>query len=81
MSEPRTTPQRISAIPRKSGCRWFVRFGACTYFDCRGFRTKADADEWINAQPVDWRVGFYFRLKGDDKECEIVDRKGKRAKA
>lgn len=59
-------------------CRWFVNHGARTYFDTRGFRSKQEASDWIDAfgSALDWRAGFVFRLKGDDTDTRIVNRRG-----
>lgn len=63
----------------EKGARWFVRCGATTKFT-KGFRTKREASDWIGAlEGLDWRVGFLFRLRGDDHNVEIVDRKGRSA--
>lgn len=71
----------FSEVPQQKRCRWFVRRGATTRFD-RGFRSKDDAGNWIAAfgSRLDWRVGFLFRLRGDNTDIEIVDRQGNRAK-
>ena len=47
-----------------------------------GFRSKQDANNWINAfgERLDWRAGFTFRLKGDTTHMEIVSRQGDVAK-
>lgn len=68
-------------VPTQDRCRWFVRRGATTRFDC-GFRTKGDASTWIDRMGtrLDWRAGFTFRLRGDDTDIAIVDRKGNVAK-
>ncbi|HEK4047852.1 hypothetical protein [Pseudomonas aeruginosa] len=49
----------------------------------RGFRSKLDASNWINAfgERLDWRAGFTFKLKGDTIHMEIVSRQGDVAKA
>ena len=67
-------------VPAKEkGCRWFVRYGAATKFN-RGFNTKAQASNWIDAlEGLDWRSGFLFRLRGDDYDVQIVDSKGRAA--
>lgn len=72
--------QIIGGISRKSGCRWFVKRGPSTQFGERGFRTKADADCWIQCVQPEWRVGYRFRFRGDSVDCQIVDRKGNEAK-
>ena len=71
----------FAEVPQQTGCRWFVRYGAKTMFDC-GFRSKDDASAWIEKfdRRLDWRAGFVARLRGDDKDIEIVDRKGQIAK-
>jgi hypothetical protein len=73
----------FNVITRKSGCRWFLRYGPRTYFDSRGFRTKDEASAWIasHGDRIDWRAGFVFRLRGAEHDCAIVSRKGVEAKA
>lgn len=67
---------RWESIPIQSRCRWFVQRGATTKFD-RGFRSKQDANNWINSfTNLDWRAGFVFRLRGDNIDMSIVDRNG-----
>lgn len=67
-------------VPEKAkGTRWFVKYGATTKYN-RGFKTKDQAREWIDAlEGIDWRVGFLFRLRGDDYNVEVVDRMGRSA--
>ena len=64
---------------RQKGNRWFVRHGERTYYG-KGFRSKADADEWIDAHRraglMDWRVGYRFRLRGDSHDALIVNKHG-----
>ena len=64
---------------RQKGNRWFVRHGARTHFG-HGFRSKAEADEWIDAHRraglMDWRVGYRFRLRGESDDVLIVNRHG-----
>lgn len=64
-------------VPLQDRCRWFVRRGATTKFT-RGFRSKDEANAWINAfgYRLDWRAGYVFRLRGDSVEMAIVDRRG-----
>jgi hypothetical protein len=64
-------------VPLQDRCRWFVRYGTVTVFD-RGFRSKNEASNWIDkfGRRLDWRAGFVARLRGDEKDIEIVDRKG-----
>ncbi len=64
-------------VPLQDKCRWFVRRGATTKFN-RGFRSKDEANGWINAlgRRLDWRTGFVFRLRGDGVDMAIVDRRG-----
>lgn len=68
-------------VPLQVRCRWFVRRGATTRFD-RGFRSKDEASNWIDSfgSRLDWRVGFLFRLRADNTDIEIVDRRGNLAK-
>lgn len=74
-------PFSFGEVPKQSRSRWFVRRGPATHFD-RGFRAKGDASNWIDAMGtrLDWRAGFTFRLRGDDTDIAIVDRKGNVAK-
>ena len=67
-------------VPEQDRFRWFVRYGAKTMFD-RGFRSMDEASRWIDnsGRRLDWRAGFVARLRGDDKDIEIVDRKGQAA--
>lgn len=67
-------------VPEQKRCRWFVRRGSKTVFT-KGFRSKTEASNWIDdfGRRLDWRVGFLFRLRGDDEDIEIVDRAGNRA--
>lgn len=63
----------------QKGARWFVRYGATTRFT-KGFRTKAEASAWIGyLEGIDWRVGFLFRMVGDDCDVQVVDRIGRPA--
>ena len=73
---------RIQYADEGPGLRWFIRRGATTLFT-RGFRTKARASIWINdhGHAIDWRVGYLFRLRGDERNIEIVDRRGNVARA
>ena len=68
---------RIQHADEGPGLRWFIRRGATTWFN-RGFRTKARASVWINdhGHSLDWRSGYCFRLRGDARDVEIVDRRG-----
>ena len=67
----------FAEVPCQDKCRWFVRRGASTKFN-RGFRSKNEADTWINSMGyrLDWRAGYVFRLRGDDVDMAIVDRRG-----
>ena len=73
---------RIQYADNGPGLRWFIRRGATTWFN-KGFRTKAKASAWINDHGLhlDWRVGYTFRLRGDARDVEIVDRHGNVARA
>jgi len=72
----------IQAADEGPGLRWFIRRGATTWFN-RGFRTKARANAWISmhGHALDWRAGYLFRLRGDARDVEIVDRHGNVARA
>lgn len=74
-------PFNYSSVPLQGNCRWFVRRGDTVKYE-RGFRSKQDASNWINAfgARLDWRAGFTFRLKGDNTHMEIVNRQGEVAK-
>jgi len=69
---------------RKSGNRWFVQRGARTYYG-HGFRSKAEADEWIDAhrraELMEWRCGYRFRIRGDVHDVVIVNKHGEPASA
>jgi hypothetical protein len=67
----------LSHAGRQKGNRWFVQYGARTYYN-KGFRSKAEADEWITShgRGIDWRVGYLFRLRGDDCDVRIVNKHG-----
>jgi len=64
-------------VPQQERCCWFVRYGAKTVFD-RRLRSKDEASSWFDnfGRRLDWRAGFAARLRGDDKDIEIVDSKG-----
>jgi hypothetical protein len=70
-------------IPRSAKPnRWFVRRGEETLLDAGGFGSKSEASDWIDSfgYRLDWRVGYFFHLKGDSVNIKIVDRKGVEAK-
>lgn len=71
----------FAEVPKQDKLRWFVRYGAKTMFD-RGFRSKEEASAWIDRfdRRLEWRTGFVAHLRGDNKDIEIVDRKGQVAK-
>ena len=73
---------RIQYADEGPGLRWFIKHGATTLFN-RGFRTKALASGCINdhGHAIDWRFGYLFRLRGDERDIEIVDRRGNVARA
>lgn len=73
---------RIQYADEGPGLRWFIKRGATTWFN-RGFRTKARASAWINdhGPALDWRCGYVFRLRGDPRDIDIVDRHGNVARA
>ncbi len=60
----------------EKGTRWFLRHGAKTKYT-HGWKTKADASDWINSQSLEWRAGFVFRRHDDPHSSEIVSRNGK----
>lgn len=75
-------PFNYNSVPLQGNCRWFVRRGDVVKYE-RGFRSKLDASNWIDAfgERLDWRAGFTFRLKDDSMHMEIVSRAGVLAKA
>lgn len=42
----------------------------------RGFRSKAEVDAWLESlgDRLEWRVGYVFRFRNDDKEMKIIGR-------
>ena len=72
----------LAKIASTPGCRWFVHRDGTTYYN-HGFRTKAAADEWIDAHRradlMEWRRGYRFRLRDDTHDVVIVDRHGEPA--
>ena len=62
-------------IPRQNRCRWFLQHGACTRFD-RGFRNKDEIEVWIRTLRLDWRSGYTFRIRGEEVDSYIVNRRG-----
>lgn len=72
----------VSEVPEQKGCRWFLKRGDYPVDFARGFRSKAEASQWIDemGRRLDWRSGYTFRLRGDDCSMDIVDRRGVRAK-
>lgn len=68
---------KCERVPMQSRCRWFIKRGVTTKFN-RGFRSKIEASNWINnlGSALMWRVGFTFRLRGDDVDMYIVNRRG-----
>lgn len=41
-----------------------------------GFKSKAEANEWIYSLDLDWRAGFVFKIKGDTTDMQIVNKSG-----
>ena len=64
-------------VPPGTGLRYFVKAGPSVALT-RGFKTKAEASAWIDGfgDQLDWRSGFLFRLKGDDRNFSIINRRG-----
>lgn len=62
-------------IPKQNRCRWFLQHGASTRFDC-GFRNKDEIEAWIRTLRLEWRSGYTFRIRGEDVDSYIVNRKG-----
>lgn len=62
-------------VPQQDKCKWFVRMGSTTKYN-RGFRTKMQANDWINelGSRVIWRTGYVVRLRGVDQDLAIVNR-------
>ena len=54
--------------------RWFIKYGDET-LDV-GFFTKSDVDDWIRKHDIEWRAGYLFRIKGDNKDLEINNKDG-----
>ncbi len=65
------------SVPQQPGCRWFIKRDDALLLD-RGFRTKAEASEWIDqlGYRLDWRVGFTFKLRGEPNIMQIANRSG-----
>lgn len=73
---------RIQHAQKGPGLRYFIKRGATTWSSV-GFRTKRDASDWINSHgdALEWRAGFVFRLRGDGRDVDIVNRRGELARA
>lgn len=66
--------QWVPTAPK--GARYFVKYGATTKFN-KGFSTREQVIDWIeNLEHIAWRVGFCFRIKGDEHQVSVVTRKG-----
>lgn len=59
------------------GARWFIRQGAKTRYN-KGFKSKAEALDWIRSTSPEWQVGFMFKPHGEEV-CFIVNRKNEQA--
>jgi hypothetical protein len=58
--------------------RWMIKYGdSMTDY---GFSTKTEVLDWIHrhwrCNAVAWQAQFLFRLKGDDKNVEIINKDG-----
>lgn len=62
----------------RKGIRYYVKHGD-EIIRHKGFRSKKEADEWINSHSFDWRSGFLFCMRGE-KPVEIIKRNGERVK-
>ncbi len=73
---------RIQHADKGPGLRYFIKRGATTWYSV-GFRSKANASKWIDSHgdALEWRAGFVFRLRGDARDVDIVNRKGELARA
>ena len=80
--QPRRDALRIQHAERGPGLRYFVKRGAATWYST-GFKTKSAASDWIDShgRDLDWRVGYLFRLRGDARDVQIVNRKGEALKS
>lgn len=59
----------------KKRARWFLQKGEIVISSI-GFKSKGDASRYIDSFPLEWRVGFLFKLRGDSSEYKIVNRHG-----
>jgi hypothetical protein len=59
--------------------RWLIKYGDAVLENI-GFYTKSEVEEWIEKHDLEWRVAYLFRIKGDDKVIEIIDKNGKQPK-
>lgn len=73
-----------SEVPANKGCRFFLKRNG-VFKTSVGFCNKKEASDWINnltnrdgGSKLNWRVGFLFRVKGDEYDMEIVNKKGER---
>lgn len=65
----------FSLVPEKvKGVRYFLQVGSKTKY-LRGWRTKAEVNEWLTNLRPEWRVGYHFKVSGQGL-CWIVTRNG-----
>jgi hypothetical protein len=81
---PKSTKPLIHLAKNKANCsksfriRWFIKYGD-EILDV-GFFAKSDADDWIRRHDMEWRVDYLFRIKGDNKDIEIINKDEKQPK-
>ena len=70
----------VSTITRKTRVRYRLKSGATTYHNGRGWRSKAEVDNWlvlmIEKYRLEYRVGYYIKLQGVEHPFSIVTNKG-----
>lgn len=45
-----------------------------------GFKSKKEADAWIQEKKFEWRCGYLVAFYGDSRQWTLVDKKGREAK-
>lgn len=70
-------PLKIDQAENGPGLRYFVKRGALTWYH-KGFKSMRAASTWIDShgRDVEWRVGYLFRIRGDGRDVQIVNRQG-----
>lgn len=70
-----------STISRKTRVRYRLATGPTTYYNGRGFRSRAEVDAWLAQQVekygLDWRSGYFVKLRGFAHPFRIVTNAGK----